>query len=1204
MKKVEINIAPDEWGHLTTKYSPKNKRLSNGDFTDGTVNVDTDVNGSLTKRKGDVNYNVTLLAAASKDQFEAIFSDGTRHLLVVQSGEIKYSSGDGVFNTIVNGTGFSVGGNFEFATTQDRVYLGNGINNNQVYDRSTSYGGVAYTAPRLREMGVAAPGSAPTVAVVAGGAVPVGSHTYKITFVYHDNEESNGGPASAVATTSPGNQTVNLSSVAIGGYGVTARKIYRDDNDGLWLHVGTIANNTATTFSDVLAVGVTPTEIPEDNGTSPSFRYISLWLDRLFTSGVPGDPYTLFYSEPEWPDIFRSENQILCNQEDPITGTIVYFDRLIVFNRKSFGQILGSTPDTFRYAAIPSSIGCVDNRTIQIRVIEGVPILIWLSDKGFYSYNGNSIDYISEPIEDLVNFNIQQALQQKNSNSQSSFGGTAEDGIDASLLSSQITTRGYLNGAAVAGNNPRRNWDDTGDWETAVPLNIGWTPNSNVNTRTKDGDNALRVPTRYAETSFANGTHAGTEGTTALSLDTSLDYDGEAHTGPYTPSGTQLNGDTATSGFDELATPFIPLRSGNLTAYSFDVTVRSLVATFYPQTWPIEHRIYNDVGGLPGTAIASLGNQNVTIANFTVDAAGVDVTASRSGISVPIIAGQKYWIVMRWGGAQLSGGTVLTYRRVKISTNNWSGGLDKSYGRREGGPWSHIEHSATDNPIGIMAGSITVCSTPIAASGVWTSPIFDSKSIFVGTGMSINHTGTYSGASQCSGTPIITGQTTVEGSNSPTFSGGAEVTQTISNLNGTSGLTISGKRYWRIKIALTTSDNRVTPTAGLPTLFFNTTATWESETIDTTAQVTTYNSLVTSASIPAGTSVTTEIATSASPTGPWTYVSFGSHVVRQYVRIKLTLTTDGTNTTTPIVSSVILKWTLSAKYTSTVIDTGVTPPAGWDIFLADFSTNGGTVAFEFASSSAPGGPFVFSSVTPGNFPTNAPFQYAQWRVTITSSDEDVPIVDSVTTQWFISSVSSIRPASIFTDGRYYVSLAEVGETVNNILLELDLNGKWRRLAGLNISTFSFFFNRPYFGLGTAGRIRKFLEGFTDAGTNIVFDLRTKAFDFSTTQYDDHSNRLKIVGEIIIEGEDTGAVFTAFYSVDEGENFYPLLTNSGSTTFSLGRMPTRLKPDWNAGNPIDGYTILYKIFNEDENEVQIDRIKVNALVREQKPVVTN
>lgn len=1145
MEKLSFNISPENWGHLITKYNNASQKLTEADFTDGTINVETDVTGSLTKRKGGPNYNGTLLAAAPKDQFEAIFSDGVRHLLVVQSGEIKYSSGDTIFNTVVNGTGFSSTGNFEFATTQDRVYGGNGITAAQVYDRSTSYGGVSYTAPRMKTMGAQAPSSAPTAgAPTAGGAVPNGAHTYKVTFLYYDSEESNGSPASGVQTAGAGNNTIPLTAIPIGGYGVTARKIYRDNNDGLWLHLATLSDNTTTTYSDTLAVGVTPTEIPEFNNTPPSFSRITLWLDQLWTSGVPGDPSTLFYSDTSHPDIFNPDNQILCNQEDPITAHVVYFDRLIVFNRRSMGQILGKTSDTYRYAAIPSSVGCVDNRTLQIRVVEGVPILIWLSDRGFYSYDGNSINYISDEIEDLVNFNIQQALQQKNSISQSSFSGTAENGISLTEVPGSITTRGYLNGTSTAGTNPRRNWDDQGDWEGGSVKN---------NIRTKDGDGTLRVPTKFETTNFeTGGTHGGTQGTTSLTLATSTNFTGES-----AGSGS-VNITTAGRKF---AARFIPTRSGTITALAFS-TVGTGSTT-----------IYNDVGGLPGSDL---------------------------GATPTLVGGTTYWLV-----------------RSFASTTSVIGSGPTGSGFSSGsGATASFNGSWASGPGIAPSMSYSICATPIAASGTWTSAIYDSLSAFISTVLNVTHTGTYTASAQCSGTPTLTGQTIVEGSDIATFSGGAQVTQTISNLNGTSPLTLSGKRYWRVKIALTTTDNRATPTAGLPTLTFSTTAIWESESIDTTLQSTLYNSLTTTSTVPSGTSVTTLIATSASTSGPWTgsgnadgqFGAFGSHIVRQFVRIRVTLTTDGTNTTSPIVSSVILKWTVAAKYTSTIIDTGVNPPAGWDLFLSDYTTNGGTVAFEMRSATTSGGipAATFYSVLPSEFPTVvAPNQFTQWRVTITSADEDVPQVDSVTVQWFISSTNSIRPASIFTDGRYYVSLAMVGSTTNNILLQIDLDGKWRRLSGLSIATFSFFFNRPYLGLATSGQIRKFLDGITDAGAAIEFDYRTKAFDYST-KYRDNASKVKVVGEVILNGVNTGATYQVFYSVDDG-SFVPLYTNSGASSYVSGTdgkdFYLRLRPLWDGSNGISGRAIIYRVYSNDVFAVEVRGLEVTAFLRNQSPVTT-
>src|SRR6185295_4200479 len=372
------------------------------------------VNGTISKRRGGIIYNPTPLAAPLKDQYEAIFSDGVRHLLGVQSGEIKYTSGDRIWNSVVNGTGFTPGANFEFELADDRVYGDNGINAPIVYDRTTLYGGVVYTAPRVRPMGAQAPLTAPTAsAPIAGGNVPNGAHTYKVTFIYYDTSESNGSPSSGVQTAATPNNTIPLTAIPIGGYGVTARRIYRDNNDGNYVLVGTLTNNTATIFSDTALAGTTP--LPLDQGLPPTFGQIVLFLDRLFVAQVPGTPAVVYFSEPGMYDIFPGLNFVICNQKDPIVAVIVYQDRIIVFNRQSMGQILGRTSDQFAYSHIPGSVGCIDNRTIQVRTVDGVPVLVWLSDRGFYSYNGSSITYLSQDIEDQVNLNIQQASQPEGS---------------------------------------------------------------------------------------------------------------------------------------------------------------------------------------------------------------------------------------------------------------------------------------------------------------------------------------------------------------------------------------------------------------------------------------------------------------------------------------------------------------------------------------------------------------------------------------------------------------------------------------------------------------------------------------------------------------------------------------------------------------------------------------------------------------------
>jgi hypothetical protein len=1187
MDKLSITIDPEQWGDLVTKYQPHSPRLDQTDFTAGTVNLDTDTNGSLAKRKGGVNYNGTPLATPIKDQYEAIFSDGTRHLLVVANGEIRYSSGDTVFNTIVNGTGYSTGGNFEFATTQDRVYGGNAINSPIVYDRVTNYGGATYTAPRIKTMGVAAPVSAPTGSIAAGGAVPVGGHTYKITFVYYDSEESNGSPASALLTTTAGNQTVNL-TIPVGSYGVTQRIIYRDNNDSNWVMVGSVTNNTATAFADVLAVGVTPTPIPDLQSAPPSFGLIKLWLDRLWLAQVPGDPNTLFYSDASLPDIYSPENQVLCNPEDPITALAVYFDRLIIFNRRSMGQIVGETPEAFRYAAIPSSVGCVDHRTLQTHVLKGVPVLIWLSERGFYTYDGNAIDYISDPIEDLVNYNIRQALQQKNSNAQTTFtGGTASNGIDLTQTGFSLINRGYEEGTPSIGNNPRRTWNDITDWEDA-------SYRSGIQTKK---DNSIS-PVPVYNPAFLSGQNFGLQvATNDMRLATTVAYTGETSASmgaDYIDTRVII---PPVDGMSKIAVAFIPSRDGSIVSVSMRLGSYYNGSGLQARGTTVHYRIETDAGNAPsGTTVgsSSAGTTSMDFSYYVSFPSPIHLTG-----------GQKYWIVAHsniYGGfkqgSRLSGNKTL----VKQKLNNFG------------------SETAWQNPDNVDPRcSFTFNYDKFAASGYWESAIYDS------------YCDTFDPARQFriiwqggSNDPLFTVAKTyfsLYGSNDATFTSYTTVDSGEYIVFNNPQLIANGNfRYWKLRVTLTTTDNAFTDfVTSTPVYFRNTPddAWWVSNTIDTTSDSTVYNSLTNIASIPGGT-LTITIATSASASGPWSgtgnadgqFGPFGSHIVRRYVRINVFPRSNTAQTTAPSVSNLEMKWTVVSNYVSPIIDTAVVPPAGWDVFLSQFTLNGGTVQFQMRSASTTGGipSATFYTVVPGEFPTSSvvPLQYVQWKAILTSQDLQVPVVDSVTVQWFIAIASSIRPASIFDNGRYYIALAELTQTSNNLVLQLDLNGKWRRFSNMQIATMSFFFNRPYIGLADAGQIRKFLEGYMDGVANIPLDVRTKALDFNS-KYQDISEKKKIVGELYVHAKNTGAALQFFYSIDDGATFFPFYTLDGLTSYQTTTAGDdfwiRLKPDWTAGNPIAGSHIMYRIYNNDQYQVEIHALKMQVMVRKQPPVIT-
>jgi len=1181
MDSVKITIAPEDWGNLVTKYPAYAKRLKIGDFTAGTKNIDTDVKGIITKRKGSVLYNTTPLSNPIRDQYEAIFTDGARHLLVVEGGNLHYSTGDNIFTLVT--AGYSPFGYFEFATTQNRIYFGNGIDSPQVYDRTTTYGGVSYTAPQTKVMGAQAPSSAPTAVVVAGGSVPVGSHTYKITFIYYDAEQSNGGPATGVVTTTLGNQTVNLSSIPIGGYGVVGRNIYRDDNDGNYVQVGTLLNNTATTFSDTVAAGTFP--IPIDHFTPPNFSMITLWLDRLWVSRVSGDPYTLFFSDPGFPDIYPDTNFIICNQQDPIEATIVYFDRLIVFNKKSMGQILGTTKDTFRYADIQGSVGCVDNRSIQIRVVNGVPIIVWLSDRGFYSYDGNSVNYLSDPIEDQVNFNIQQSSQKQNKNTQSTQadfqGGTASTGIDLDSIPGSITTI-----------NPTKTWDDEGDWEGGSSL---------TNISTNDGTNTIKVPTRFTIPYYLQ---AAPSGTTSYGTFTNLTFGDDIEiippstinfleiglsshstsTGANSFSATNDSSSPPVLGSHWVSRFIVPDRAGNLT--NIRIRIRDVVNDANPFNMGT-FIVYTDLFGTPNVSIFDGGS-------WTMPNLSSGTTIDSGVISVPLAANTTYWIGFK--------NTLSTAQPLYNGSGNPV--APNGIKRKSGASWIN------EAPGNYMNMSFSYCANPVSKTGQWTGPVHDSFSDSVSTTLNIAHTGSYPTTSTCSGSTITGASTTVEGSNSPTFNiteDGSPVSESVANLNGNQNLSISGKRYWRVKIVLTTNDDRIVPQAGVPTLTFSVTGIWISETIDASDDVTDFTALDSITSVPSGTSIIFEVATSANDiTYPDGFVAFGTEVVRRYIKVRVTLTTNGINSVTPSVSSLTLKWTITSTLTSSIIDTGVAPPAGWDIFQSTFLLNGGSVTFEMRSaSSALGIPAAtFYPVTPGTFPTLVPvFQFTQWRVTLISTANQLPKIDDVTISWFVELTNSVRVSSLFYNGRYYLSAAEFSEEVNNIIFVLDLDSKWRVYRGLAIATFSYFLNLPYWGSATEGSIFRFLEGANDNGISIALEIHTKAFDYSTG-YKDNSDMVKVPIDLTLQGKNTGAAFEISYSVDEGQTFLPMYLNNGSTIFTSSLANTNFYAYFRAASDEgQGRTVMYRITSDDDNLVEIHSMKVSSLIRTQLPIIT-
>lgn len=1165
MQVVEFTLPANVWLGLNTRYPADTKQVDADQFTDGSFNFLTDKKGVVTKRPGGVFYNTTALTATPKDQYEAIFSSGVRHLLVMEGGRLSFSSGGGTFTTVTSG--YSSTGNMEFASYKDRVYFGNGVDNPQSYDKTTSYGGVTYSGPKTKQMGALAPSSAPSVSLASDsttGQIPAGVHSYKVTYLYYDSEESNGSTASG-SVTNDSSHTSSTVTIPVGDYGVTARKVYRDDDDGAYKLVQTISDNTTTSVTDIAALGTLP--IPTDNGLPPTFGLVIQHRDRLWMAGVTSDPTRLYWSEAGLPDIVMTNNNLPCNPKDPITALVVYNDTVVVFNRNSMGQILGLTSDQFRYVEVSPNAGCIDNRSIQIRTVGGVPTLMWLSGTNFYEYNGSSINPVSAEIDDQLQLNIQQASQVKGKNTQTTSadftGGTSSPGIDLTSVPGVITTKGY-----TGTTNPTKAFDTETEWENGSSL---------TNIATHDGSNTLKVVTAHSPT-FASGTHNNTvEDSGLLKIPVSADSTGESHASIGTTTGAANTPSTASGAANEMATRIMQATSGTITSISIPAKVN--VGGTSALTWTV--RLYSDDNAVPGSLLQST--------NITVPVGSNQSFTFNPTVSWALNGGTFYWISVcgpaNNANALLGSVNYAFINAPGFSGNSLSVARDNAVPQKGTTPWEVLSDSFSNNSY-VFAMSYVYARTAVSGSGVWIGPTYDSFSDSA-VSASITHTGSF--PSGCSSV------TTVEAADDDAFTSNF-TSEVFNSLNGSSATSLTDRRYWRIRIHLTTTDDRSTPSIGLPTLKYDTTGTWVSEVLDHTTDITSLDALTMVSNTSSG-SATVTISTSSDDSTYSSYTAVGSATAERYSKVKVVLTTDADNAVSASVSSVRLNWSLEANLVSSAIDTGSTP-AGWELFQATSSLNSGTVLFEMRTAASSGdlASASWTTVTNGAFITADVFQWAQWRVTITSHADEVPTVSDVTLNWLIQNVASVRIASLFYNKQYFLAAAEFGQTANNIVFMFGEDSTWKVFRGLGVNTFGQFFNDAYYGSSTVGKLVKWLDASntTDQGTNIELDLRTKAFSHELGD----ETKSKMLRSLTLKLLGTGATLTPSYSLDAG-NTWNGLVNPDTGLASVETSPDnhlavyRFVPS--SATTAMGRTIMLRLHNNDEWPVQVHSMRAKVWI---------
>ncbi|MDE2098162.1 MAG: hypothetical protein KGL39_12985 [Patescibacteria group bacterium] len=260
------------------------------------------------------------------------------------------------------------------------------------------------TSLAMTRWGIVAPG-APTVATGGAGNLN-GTYHYIVTY-FNAFQESSGGTVSAAV--SPSNQSVSLSAIPVStDPQVTGRNIYRFggtmQNTQL---VGTITDNTTTTFTDNLAdTSVTGQTLVQYRDPPQAFLAINTHQGRTwgfgYTGTAVGEPTSisgtsdLWYSNYEEPWGFNSVDQVIPigrNSGGDIAVEVVsYMNVLYCLKSKTFWAIYGSTPADYTPTLLYPK-GCAGKKS----VVEAYGLLFWATpEKSIVMFNAMTLTDISD----------------------------------------------------------------------------------------------------------------------------------------------------------------------------------------------------------------------------------------------------------------------------------------------------------------------------------------------------------------------------------------------------------------------------------------------------------------------------------------------------------------------------------------------------------------------------------------------------------------------------------------------------------------------------------------------------------------------------------------------------------------------------------------------------------------------------------------
>lgn len=339
-------------GRLRRLYPQKGRLLLDGGMDnkfERTIILDNEspdcqnvrfTNGAVETRQGTAKLNTTAIGSFVGDGLYTRRTDAGVETMVAFAGGTAWTLAGTTFTAIASGTSvFTAGVRVGATQYENHLFIGNGG------VIPYKYNGTAFTRHGVYP---------PTTGPVTNDSFTTGSilasnvtYTYKVTYV---NSQSVQGDLSVAGSgmVTTGGTGILLTSIPVApqSWGVNSRMIYRASGaTNAYFRVGTISDNTTTTFNDTTTIASATVAAPSDNGVPPMYNVIAYHQNRLFCNDT-ANPNYLVYSELGEPYTFPAVNFIKVGDaaSDLIKAIGVHNNSIIVYCENSATLIY--MPDT------------------------------------------------------------------------------------------------------------------------------------------------------------------------------------------------------------------------------------------------------------------------------------------------------------------------------------------------------------------------------------------------------------------------------------------------------------------------------------------------------------------------------------------------------------------------------------------------------------------------------------------------------------------------------------------------------------------------------------------------------------------------------------------------------------------------------------------------------------------------------------------